>query len=88
MRIKLKRGEQSKLFLSAISKAGTENNLSKLILIPESSIYGYKNELRTLPLNRFKNLLDFLNLKKENIKIDKILEDNWGKIKGGRRLYY
>jgi len=88
MRVKLKKGEQTKLLLLAIKKAKTESKLSKLISIPEGTIYAYKNEITTLPLEKFKVLIDFLNLKKEDVIIEKFLDNNWGRVKGGKRWFY
>lgn len=86
MRIKFKKGEQKKLILFAINKAGTERKLSKLINLSKGSIYGYKHEIRTLPEERFKKLLNFLNLKEEDFAIDSILDNNWGQKLGGKAV--
>lgn len=85
MRIKLRKEDLAKLFFLATNKAGTEAKLSRILLIPEGSIYSYKNALGTLPKDRFDALLKFLNIDKTSIKT-KMLDDNWGCVLGGKKV--
>jgi len=84
MFVKLIRGEQTKLIKAAIEKAGSEKNFSKLLDIPEGSVYHYKLEKRLLPLKRFKKITAFLKINKESIEI-KELPSNWGQRIGGKK---
>jgi hypothetical protein len=80
MFVELKLGEQRKLVLKCIKKAGSERKLSKILSIPNLSIYFYKNELRRMPEERFIKFLKFLNLNvNSELKKVKFLPDNFRK---------
>ncbi|MCD6477093.1 MAG: hypothetical protein J7K26_02950 [Candidatus Aenigmarchaeota archaeon] len=86
--IKFKKGKQRYLVSKAIEIAGSERKLEKISKIPKSSIYGYKNELYNLPLERAKILakickIDFNILLKK--WVEKILPHNWKEKLGGKK---
>jgi len=88
MFIELRSGEQKKLVSRCIKKAGSERKLSKTLLIPNLSIYFYKNELRKMPEERFIKFLQFLNLNVNNeLKKVKFLPNNFRQKKGGMMCY-
>lgn len=63
------KGKQKEFVISAINKAGTEKHLSKKVGISQASLYDYKNEIRSIPLERVKILAIFLGLILEEILI-------------------
>ena len=52
--------------------------------IPYSTLKNYFNEERTLPEEFFNDLCYLAKISREKFNF-KILKDNWGKIKGGRK---
>jgi hypothetical protein len=83
---KFVKGEQRKLLLKAIAKAGSERKLAELSGIPESSIYFLKFEKRNISERYLAGLIKFLNINMSNLKNFQILPSNWGQIKGGKNL--
>lgn len=88
MILKLKKGKQKEIITWAITKAGSEIKLSKLIGIPKGSFYRYKFEKHNLPKNRLIILLTFIGKDFDDYRenIEKELPENWGKVKGGLNL--
>ena len=82
MFVKLPRSVLRHLLISAITKAGSERELSKLTGIPKSSIYDYKFERVHIPDSRFNLILNFLDISAKKFN-PKYLPDNWGQLKGG-----
>lgn len=85
MFLKFKKGKQKEIIQKAITKAGSERKLCKVIGMSKGALYRYKSEKGNIPKNRYQKVIMFLN---ENInKYEKyILEDlpkNWGRVKGG-----
>jgi len=74
--------DQKKILESAIKKAGTYRKLSKILEIPRASIVRYK-QLGTIPEDRFKKIIKFLELNESSLKIKK-LDKNWKQILGGK----
>jgi len=83
---RLKKGKLREIALRAITKAGSERKLAKLISIPKGSIYALKFEKRNLSEKYSEKLCDYLKIGFENLDIEEILSDNWGQIKGGNNL--
>jgi len=73
--------KQEAIIKSAIKKAGSYRKLEKLTKIPKASIYRYE-KLKAIPENRFKKLINFLQIKIKKNHLE-ILEDNWGQKNGG-----
>lgn len=84
MFVKLAVGEQKKLLLSAIKKAGSERKLASLTGISNATISDYKLEKYNLPLERFNTIVKFLDLKSKP-KIISLLQSNWGRKLGGKK---
>lgn len=86
MRIKFKKGEQRKFIQKVLVISGCPS-LSELrrrgFDINYSTLKNYFNEDRTLPENLFNELVEFGKLSKEDFVFE-VLEENWGKIKGGK----
>jgi|SaaInlStandDraft_7_1057024.scaffolds.fasta_scaffold00839_5 hypothetical protein len=85
MYVKLKKGEQKKLVITAIAKAGSERKLCVKIEVPKGSLYKYKNEITNIPCDRFNKILQYLGDRNNKSKsyIIEILPKNWGRQKGG-----
>lgn len=86
--LKFRKGKQKELLEQAITKAGSERKLAKLVGIPKGYIYNLKFEKRNLSNFYAKNLFKFLGIPRSKIEKDilEILPANWGKIKGGVKL--
>lgn len=86
MRVKFKKKEQRK-FIKEVLKNSSCPSLRSLIQrgfdMPYSTLKSYFNENRTLPEELFNDLYTFGNINPEKYSVE-ILEDNWGKIKGGK----
>ncbi len=82
MFIELAKGKQKEIINKAITKAGSERRLSKLLAIPKSSLYRYKFEINNLPEYRLHELIDFINLTRNELIITK-RPSNWGQVTGG-----
>lgn len=87
MRVQFKKGEQRKFLDLAVNKLNCVSVRGILQFgfdVSYSSLKNYYCERRLLPLNFFDGLCHIakLNPKKFNVKY---LDDNWGKVKGGKR---
>jgi len=85
MFLKLKKGKQKEIIQKAITKAGSERKLCKVIDMSKGALYRYKSELGNIPKYRLRKIVKFLS--EDMIIYSKyILEDlpkNWGRVKGG-----
>src|SRR3989344_910058 len=88
MRIKFKKGKQILLMEKAIKKAGSERKLKKILKIPNQTINHYRNELVNISKERLDLIINFLgiNIREIDKLIEKRLDENWGRYKGGRNL--
>jgi len=86
-RVKFKKGEQRKFLkkvleelncpsLRALNQFGFE--------IPYSTLKNYFIEARLIPEDFFNDLCYLSKISKDKLELE-LLEDNWGKVKGGRR---
>lgn len=82
MFIQLDKEKQKELISSAIKKAGSYRQLSKILKIPRSSIERYIDS-ETIPEKRFNELINFLEIK--NKEIVNRFNDNWKQIRGGKK---
>ncbi len=88
--IKFKNGKLKALVLLAIKKAGSERKLARRLGWPKITIYQYNLEKVNVSDLRLKQLLRYLQinyselLKKEE---PKILDESWGRSKGGINCY-
>jgi len=87
MRIKFNKGRQRKFLKEVLLKI----NCPSLRLINQigfdinyQTLKSYFNENRTLPKELFENLCKISGIDKTKLKFD-ILNDNWGKIIGGKK---
>ncbi len=88
MRVKFKRGKQKLLLERAISKAGSERKLKKVLGIPNQTVNSYRNERIYISEERLIAIANYLckDLSEVRKDIDCKLDDNWGKKKGGFSL--
>ena len=86
MRIKFKKGKQRE-FIKKVLDNGNFPSLRSLrergIDINYSTMKNYFSESRLLPKELFDDLCVLGNINLRNLDIE-FLEDNWGKVKGGR----
>jgi hypothetical protein len=82
MYIKVSKHSQLDLIKEAIEKAGTIRKISKILKIPKSSIHRYQNS-ETIPKDRFKQIIKFLEKNIKEIKTED-LENNWKQKLGGK----
>ena len=82
-RVKLKHGEQRKLFLSLAIKFGSVRRVATEWKIPYSTLKNYSLEERYMPEFLFDKILKSLSLEKNNFEIY-YLDANWGRRKGSR----
>lgn len=85
MFLKLKKGKQKEIIKKAITKAGSERKLCKIINMSKGALYRYKSELGNIPKYRLQKIVKFLSVDM-SIYSKYILEDlpkNWGRVKGG-----
>jgi len=88
MRIKFKEGKQKWLMEKAIKKAGSERKLKIIIKIPNQTINHYRTEYTNISRDRLNLIIGFLKINKEKVEklIEKKLNENWGRKKGGIEL--
>jgi hypothetical protein len=86
MRVRFNKGEQRR-FLDLVLEKSNCPSLRSLISrgfdVNYSTLKSYYNENRTLPEEFFNQLCVFSDLKREEFEFE-VLNENWGKIKGGR----
>ncbi|MFH1311517.1 MAG: LAGLIDADG family homing endonuclease [Nanoarchaeota archaeon] len=82
--VKLKIGEQRKLFTLLANKFGSLKKVADLWGIPYSSLKNYSLEILFLPEKLFDKILGSLSIKKESLNFT-YLNTNWGKSLGGKR---
>jgi len=86
MRIKFKRGGQRKfldLVVEKLSSPSVRGVLQFGFDIPYSTLKNYYNESRFLPDSLFDDLCEVSNIDKGDLDYD-VVDENWGKIKGGK----
>jgi len=87
MRVKFEKGKQRE-FLKEVLKRANSPSLRELrkrgLDVSYSTFKNYYNEDRTLPLDLFEQLLVLSNLNRNDFDFE-ILDDNWGRIKGGKK---
>ena len=86
MRIKFKKYEQRNFLKKVLEVLGCPS-LSELrnrgISVDYSTLKNYFNESRTIPEDLFEDLIKISKLNKNDFTFE-VLEDNWGKVKGGK----
>ncbi len=86
MRIKFKKGKQ-KTFLNLVIEKINSPSLRGILqfgfTVPYSTLKNYYNEARTLPIDLFGDLCDVAKIDKSKLNF-KIIDENWGKVKGGK----
>jgi hypothetical protein len=87
MRVKFRKGEQRK-FLKRVLGNLMSVSLRSLrqygVEVNYSTLKSYYNENRTLPTDLFDDLCKISGLDSGKIKFE-LLDENWGKVKGGKR---
>ncbi|MBI2654393.1 hypothetical protein HYX02_06325 [Candidatus Woesearchaeota archaeon] len=86
MVLKFKKGVQKEIICRAITKAGSERKLCKILTLSKGSVYKYKFELTCVRTDRLEKILKFIDedLSKYKNEILEHLPKNWGQIKGGK----
>ena len=84
--VKLDKAVQKDLCAKAIKQAGFEKKLCKLLKIPSSSFYAYKNALYKLPFFRFKRIIAYLRIPKCSISFE-LVDCNDSRRIGGKKAY-
>ena len=87
MRVKFARGKQREFIRKVMEKAMSPS-LRKLeqygISVNYQTLKSYYSENRTLPLTLFEDFCRLSGIDKNKLKI-KLIDENWGKVKGGKR---
>ena len=85
---RLKKGKQRELIQKAITKAGSERKLCRIIHISKGAIHRCRCESCNIPRDRLQKILKFLDIDIEEYSknILKKFPQNWGQIKGGKIL--
>ena len=86
MRIKFEKGKQREFLDLVIEKLNSPSLRGILQFgfnVSYSTLKNYYNEDRLLSKELFEDLLEVANLKKEDFEF-KELDENWGKVKGGK----
>ena len=85
MRIRFSKGKQRKFIDEVLKETNCPSlrSLTERILINYSTLKSYYNENRLIPENLFKDMcfLAKLNIKHSDVEV---LDENWGRVKGGR----
>ncbi len=88
MRIKFRRGGQ-RAFLNLVVKKLNSPSLRGILQfgfgVPYSTLKNYYNESRVLPEGLFDDLCIVSKIDKSTLKF-KIIDENWGKVKGGKQV--
>ena len=86
MRIKFKRGGQRKfldLVVERLNSPSVRGILQFGFDVPYSTLRNYYNESRLLPEELFLDLLEVSGLREDELKVERV-DENWGKVKGGK----
>jgi len=85
-RIKFGKGKQRNFLDLAIEKLNAPSLRGILqfgFAIPYSTLKNYYNESRLLPTELFNDICEIARIDKSELAFE-LLDDNWGKIKGGK----
>ena len=86
MRVNFRHGKQRK-FLQTVVENLNSPSLRGLIQfgfnVQYSALKNYHNETRLLPEKLFKDMCNLANINANTLKI-KLIDENWGKVKGGK----
>ena len=83
MRIKLKEGKQKEIILLAKNNLTWKNLANKLDINEKYLYFELKKEIRLLSEEKYKQLCSIAQVNFDNY-IEKKLDDNWGRSKGGK----
>lgn len=85
MRVQFEKAKQREFLQRVMQEIGCPSlkELSNRLDISYSSLKNYFVEARLLPEILFEDLLFLSKLSKENLKFE-LLDENWGKVKGGQ----
>jgi len=87
MRLRLKRGRQRELLVKAVKAIGSERRLAKKLGLSKGAIYGLKTEKNTISYDILMKIYSYLECDLiSHESIEEILNDNWGKKKGGKNF--
>ena len=86
MRVKFSKEKQRKFLKDVMNKVNclTLREFSGRLQISYSTMKNYFVEDRTLPKNLFQDLCKLSGFSEKSLRV-LYLEDNWGKVKGGRK---
>ena len=86
MRIKFEKGGQRRfldLVVARLSSPSVRGILQFGFDIPYSTLKNYYNESRLLPSGLFDDLCEVAGISKDDLSFE-LIDDNWGKVKGGK----
>lgn len=86
MRIRFNKGRQREfldLVVERLSSPSLRGILQFGFDVPYSTLKNYYNESRLLPEDLFNDLCDVARIDKSELNFE-IIDENWGKIKGGK----
>jgi len=86
-RVKFRKGQQRKFIKKVLERINCPSLMelrNRGFEIPYSTLKNYLNESRLLPKNLFEDLCYVSGIDSGKLNI-KILEGNWGQVKGGER---
>jgi len=86
MRIRFRKGRQRKfldLVVEKLSSPSIRGILQFGLDIPYSTLKNYYNESRLLPEELFDDLCDLARIDKGDLDFE-VVDDNWGRVKGGK----
>ncbi len=86
MFVEIGKSIQIKLLKDAISKAGSERKMEKATKIPHASIGLYAHGTHKLTAERFKKILNFLELNENDFSF-KLIDPKIYRIKGGKAVF-
>lgn len=86
MRIKFSKGKQREFFkkiLENINCPSLRELINRGIDVNYSTLKNYYSEERLIPEYLFNELIEISSLNRDNFNFE-LIEENWGKIKGGK----
>ena len=86
MRIRFRKGRQRKfldLVVEKLSSPSVRGILQFGLEVPYSTLKNYYNESRLLPEELFSDLCELARIDKKDLDFE-VVEDNWGRVKGGK----
>jgi hypothetical protein len=81
---KMKQREFLDLVIEKLNSPSLRGILQFGFVVPYSTLKNYYNELRLLPEDFFRDICEVAKINDSELEFD-IIDENWGKIKGGKK---